>query len=109
MAEAVMLRLGTTIGRQRAHDIVYDAAQAAATTGRPFRELLSEDATIAARLKPEEVDTLLDPAGYTGLCAQFAVTGAGRARSVADAIETDAGLPVAASALDRAADGGRTR
>ena len=29
MAEAVMLDLGAAIGRQHAHDIVYDAAQAA--------------------------------------------------------------------------------
>ena len=29
MAEAVMLELGAAIGRQHAHDVVYDAAQAA--------------------------------------------------------------------------------
>jgi hypothetical protein len=29
MAEAVMLDLGAAIGRQHAHDVVYDAAQAA--------------------------------------------------------------------------------
>ena len=36
MAEAVMLDLGTAIGRQHAHDVVYDAAQAAFVEGRPF-------------------------------------------------------------------------
>ena len=36
MAEAVMLQLGATIGRQHAHDVVYDAAQAAFVEGRPF-------------------------------------------------------------------------
>lgn len=30
VAEAVMLELGAQLGRQHAHDIVYDAAQAAA-------------------------------------------------------------------------------
>ena len=109
MAEAVMLRLGATIGRQRAHDIVYDAAQAAATTGRPFRELLGEDATIAARLAPDDVDALLDPVGYTGLCERFAVDGAARARSVAEAIDARAAPAAAAAASDRAPDGGHPR
>src|SRR5215470_3434342 len=37
MAEALMLELGKQIGRQRAHDAVYDAAQGSVTQGRPFR------------------------------------------------------------------------
>src|SRR5262245_16362565 len=41
MSEALMLELGKRIGRQRAHDAVYDAAQGTVTQGRPFRELLA--------------------------------------------------------------------
>jgi adenylosuccinate lyase len=92
MAEALMLELGKVIGRQRAHDVVYDAAQAAATEGRSFRELLAEDRRVAAHLKPAQIDALLDPAGYTGLCCQFAERGAVRARQMAATIvapETD--------------------
>src|SRR5579871_2934327 len=83
MREAIMLSLGKTMGRQRAHDIVYDAAQTAATSGRPFRDLLSEDQTIRARLSEAEVDELLDPASYTGLSSTFARQQATRAREVA--------------------------
>ena len=36
MAEAVMLELGKTIGRQHAHDVVYDAAQCAFVENKPF-------------------------------------------------------------------------
>src|ERR1700674_5817477 len=43
MAEALMLKLGRQIGRQRAHDIVYEAAQASVTQSRPFREMLALD------------------------------------------------------------------
>ena len=43
MAEALMLELGKQIGRQRAHDAVYEAAQASVTQARPFRETLAED------------------------------------------------------------------
>jgi 3-carboxy-cis,cis-muconate cycloisomerase len=86
MAEALMLELGKVIGRQRAHDVVYDAAQAAATEGRPFRQLLAEDRRVAAHLTPAQIDALLDPARYTGLCRQFAERGAVRARQMAAAI-----------------------
>jgi 3-carboxy-cis,cis-muconate cycloisomerase len=83
MAEALMLELGKQIGRQRAHDAVYDAAQAAVTQGRPFRELLVEDVRVSAHLSPAQLTTLLDPARYTGLCQQFAVQNAARARKTA--------------------------
>jgi 3-carboxy-cis,cis-muconate cycloisomerase len=86
MAESLMLELGKQIGRQRAHDVVYDAAQAAATEGRAFRELLAEDERVAAHLTPAQIEALLDPSRYTGLCQQFAERGAVRAREVASVI-----------------------
>src|SRR5687767_2717179 len=87
MAEALMLELGKQIGRQRAHDAVYDAAQASVTRSRPFRETLTEDPHVKAGLTPAQLDALLDPAPYTGLCRQFAELGAARAREVAAGIE----------------------
>jgi adenylosuccinate lyase len=83
MAEALMLELGKQIGRQRAHDAVYDAAQGSVTEGRPFRELLAADPSVSARLGAAQITALLDPAQYTGLCRQFAERGAARAREVA--------------------------
>jgi adenylosuccinate lyase len=83
MAEALMLELGRQIGRQRAHDAVYEAAQATATEGRPFRETLAADPHVSAGLTPAQVDALLDPARYAGLCRLFAERGAASARAVA--------------------------
>jgi 3-carboxy-cis,cis-muconate cycloisomerase len=83
MAEALMLELGKQIGRQRAHDAVYEAAQASVTEGRPFREMLAKDPHVSAGLTPAQVDALLDPARYTGLCREFAERGAARAREIA--------------------------
>jgi adenylosuccinate lyase len=83
MAEALMLELGKRLGRQRAHDIVYEAAQGAVTQGRPFHELLAEDQHIMAHLTPQQITDLLDPSHYTGLCRPFAEQGAQRARQVA--------------------------
>lgn len=86
MAEAVMLQLGGAIGRQRAHDVVHDAAQAAFVEGGSFAELLGADARVTAHLDRAAIDALLDPTRYTGLCAQLAREAAGRAREAAMAL-----------------------
>jgi 3-carboxy-cis,cis-muconate cycloisomerase len=83
MAEAVMLDLGAAIGRQHAHDAVYDAAQDAFVQGRSFGELLAADVRVTAHLGAEQIAALLDPTSYTGLCADMAREGATRARVAA--------------------------
>ncbi len=80
MAEAVMLDLGLAIGRQHAHGAVYDAAQGAFVKGVPFAELLAGDPRGTAHMDRAAIGRLLDPAAYTGLCAQMAREAAGRAR-----------------------------
>ena len=82
MAEALMLELGATIGRQRAHDVVYDAAQAVATGDKTFRELLAESKELRDRFSAEEIDELLDPVRYTGQCAFMAHEQAALGRSL---------------------------
>jgi 3-carboxy-cis,cis-muconate cycloisomerase len=86
MAEALMLELGKQIGRQRAHDAVYEAAQGSVVHGRPFREMLAEDPHVSGGISASQVDALLDPARYTGLCRLFAERGAAAAREIAAAI-----------------------
>jgi len=80
MSEQIMLELGKEIGRQRAHDVVYDAAQKSVNESRPFLETLSEEEDVVTRLSKEQIAELLDPENYTGLCSYFAETFAGRAR-----------------------------
>jgi 3-carboxy-cis,cis-muconate cycloisomerase len=89
MAEAVMLDLGAAIGRQHAHDVVYDAAQAAFVEGRPFGAVLAEDPRVTVHLDREAIERLLDPTAYTGLCADMARGAAARARAVAGEIERE--------------------
>ena len=83
MAEAVMLDLGAAIGRQHAHDVVYDAAQAAFVERRPFGAVLAEDPRVTAHLDKDAIERLLDPTAYTGLCANMARDAAARARATA--------------------------
>ena len=89
MAEAVMLKLGAQIGRQHAHDVVYDAAQAAFVENRHFADLLAADPRVTAHLDRKAIAALLYPAVYTGLCAEMARDAAARARATAAEIEGD--------------------
>jgi 3-carboxy-cis,cis-muconate cycloisomerase len=85
-AEAVMMKLAASTGRQQAHEIVYQAAQAAINGHRAFRDQLLADPRITSRLTAPEIDGLLDPAAYTGLCERIATQTAERARGTARAL-----------------------
>jgi 3-carboxy-cis,cis-muconate cycloisomerase len=86
MAEAVMLDLGQAIGRQHAHDVVYDAAMEAATARKSFGDLLAADPRVTAHMSAAQIEKLLEPTAYTGLCAQMARDAATRARETAKRI-----------------------
>ena len=83
MSETLMLELGRTIGRQRAHDVIYELAQEAATSDRPFRELLAAQPDVSSRLSSEELDRLLDPLNHIGQCREMADEQAAVGRRVA--------------------------
>jgi 3-carboxy-cis,cis-muconate cycloisomerase len=89
MAEAVMLDLGKVIGRQHAHDVVYDAAMEAAVEGKSFGDLLAADSRVSAHLSRADIKKLLDPVAYTGLCGDMARDGAKRARASAAELQLE--------------------
>jgi 3-carboxy-cis,cis-muconate cycloisomerase len=71
VSEAVMMGLGPYLGRQRAHDLVYDICRTAIATGRPFLDLLAEDKEIAPHLDRTALAKLVDPANYLGLAGEM--------------------------------------
>jgi adenylosuccinate lyase len=71
LSEAVMMQLAEHIGRQEAHDVVYEAAMAAHASGRGLKDHLLEDPVVADRFSSTEIDALLDPAAYVGLSEIF--------------------------------------
>ena len=74
LAEAVMMRLAEHTGRQRAHDLVYEACLLASQGESSLRSSLLEVPEIVASLSEEEIDHLLDPTNYIGLAPQFVDT-----------------------------------
>lgn len=79
-SEAVMLALAQAIGRDHAHDVIYQDAMEAAVTGTDFLEVLREDPRVTARIDEAELRRLLDPAAHTGLAPGIARGTAQRAR-----------------------------
>ena len=71
VSEAVMMGLGPALGRQRAHDLVYDICrQVIAGEGR-FLDLLAEHPEIKPHLGRDALAVLLDPANYCGLAGEM--------------------------------------
>jgi len=48
--------------------------------------MLALDPQVSAGLTPAQMETLLDPARYTGLCRELAERGAAQARAIAAAV-----------------------
>jgi 3-carboxy-cis,cis-muconate cycloisomerase len=71
VSEAVMMGLGPHLGRQYAHDLVYDICRKVAATGRPLVDLLAEDKDISKHLTRAELEKMCDPAGYLGLAGEM--------------------------------------
>ena len=71
VSEAVMMGLGPHLGRQRAHDLVYDICRKAIGTGRDFLDLLAEDKEIARHMDRAALSKLCDPANYLGLAGEM--------------------------------------
>jgi 3-carboxy-cis,cis-muconate cycloisomerase len=69
MSEAVMMGLAPHIGRNQAHDVVYEACATCADQRLTLRDVLLADGRISATLSAAEIDAMLDPANYLG-CAR---------------------------------------
>jgi 3-carboxy-cis,cis-muconate cycloisomerase len=67
MSEAVMMGLGDRLGRNKAHDLVYDLCREAVKSGRPLIELLEENREIRKHADRRELKKLMDPANYLGV------------------------------------------
>ena len=67
VAEAVMMALGTIVGRQTAYKIVYDSCRLARERGQSLREVLAGNPIIQSKLSETRLRELLDVEQYVGL------------------------------------------
>jgi 3-carboxy-cis,cis-muconate cycloisomerase len=66
VAEAVMMGLAPKLGRQVAHDVVYDACRAAAEGATSLLDLLAANPQVNPHFGRAELERLLDPRNYLG-------------------------------------------
>ena len=66
VSEAVMMGLGSAIGREYAHDLVYDICREAIKQNRSLLELLLENKEITQHADRATLERLCDPANYLG-------------------------------------------
>ena len=66
VSEAVMMGLAPALGRNTAHDVVYDACRAANEEGLSLLEALRRSDEIAGKLPDDELVRLCDPINYLG-------------------------------------------
>jgi 3-carboxy-cis,cis-muconate cycloisomerase len=71
VSEAVMMGLGPHIGRQYAHDLVYDICRQVVATGRTLLDLLAENREVAEHLDRAALEKLCDPANYLGQAGEM--------------------------------------
>ncbi len=71
-AEAVMMAMAPHIGRDRAHDLVYDACRAASETGGALADELAALPDIRKHFDRAQIERMTDPAHYLGLAPQMA-------------------------------------
>ena len=80
VAEAVMMGLAPEIGRQEAHDVVYDACHEAIDRRVSLFDALMQHQPIVERLGEARLRELTDPANYLGGAAVMAREVAARPR-----------------------------
>ncbi|MBS0434525.1 MAG: adenylosuccinate lyase family protein [Proteobacteria bacterium] len=66
MSEAVMMGLGPYIGREYAHDLVYDLCRESLAKKTPLLELLAAHPEIKRHVDRAALQRMLDPANYLG-------------------------------------------
>ena len=71
VAEAVMMGLAPAIGRQQAHDLVYDACRTVSEQGGTLAEALAAMPAVMQHVDRATIDRLTDPANYLGLAPQM--------------------------------------
>jgi 3-carboxy-cis,cis-muconate cycloisomerase len=71
VAEAVMMGLAPHLGRERAHDLVYELCRMAIERQRPLLDLLAETSEVTAHLDRERLAALCEPANYLGFAGEM--------------------------------------
>lgn len=88
-SEYVMMNVAARIGKDKAHELMYDKAMKVELEGKDYLTVLREDETLTAMFTDEELKAMIDPASYTGICDVIAREMADKARGRAAKIKKE--------------------
>lgn len=71
-SEYIMMELASRIGKDAAHQLIYKLATKAESECIPFKEVLLQDSDVTKHFTFDQIEHILDPAGYTGCSADIA-------------------------------------
>ncbi len=72
LSESVMIELGKKIGKQSAHEVIYEDAMKSMKEDVDFKQVLLGDPRVNRHLTAAEIDRLLNPEEYIGLAPRMA-------------------------------------
>lgn len=82
VAEAVMMGMAPFIGRQQAHDVVYDACREVNEKGGTLSEALQKIPEVTKNFTKERIEELTNPINYLGMCPQMVDKAVANSRSL---------------------------
>ncbi len=72
LAESIMMKIAPKLGRQKAHDLVYDCCRKSITNNITLLDTLMMDKNISKNFKKKEIEFCLNPKNYLGASTKMA-------------------------------------
>ena len=82
-SEYVMMNVAAKLGKDAAHQLLYDKAMKTELEGKNYLQVLSDDEVLSSMFTKEELEKMIAPSSYTGICNVLA-------RELADKAEAKA-------------------
>ena len=86
-SECVMMRIAKKLGKDQAHELLYEKAMKTELEGKDYFTVLKEDKILSAHFSEEELAEMIRPENYTGLSSFLACQMAAEARKKAEEIK----------------------
>lgn len=88
-SECVMMHIAEKLGKDKAHELMYEKAMQVELEGKDYLSVLKEDPTLAAHFTVSELEHMIRPENYVGLSHKLAVDLAAAARETADQLKKE--------------------
>ena len=83
-SECVMMKIAEKLGKDRAHELLYDKAMLVELDGKDYFTVLKEDPVLSENFTDQELEEMIKPENYTGLSGFLACRMADEAEKQAE-------------------------